>query len=456
MNMIHPLRWFCITAFAAVPSIAGAQASPPDLMTLDQVVARAVSSNPQVAGSRAGQREAAADLSAARASLFPKIGASESFTESTDPVFAFGAKLRQGRFTSADFALSTLNSPGPTGDYMSAVNANWTVFDWGLSRHQVRSARNLLMASEEQMQATQQSIAFAAIRAYYRALLADDEKTTTSAAVQRAQAFAKQAHDRTDTGMALVADAMQADVEVAMRKEEQAQAESNARLAYAEIAGVLGDLDKKLVLAAPTGTPPPLTEALATLQQQAVAKRPELLILHSRIAGADEMAKAGRASFGPQLSTFGNVQANNPHLFNGGASNWTVGARIDLQVFDGGSRRASISKATAQTQAGQAAYRQAETQVVLDVQRAFYSRQTAERQYAIAGDMLAKTQESLRAAQDRYGAGLVTVTEVLHQQEQLRDMEINRTQALHQWWIADAQLRLATGALEVPSLGAKQ
>jgi len=61
--------------------------------------------------------------------------------------------------------------------------------------------------------------------------------------------------------------------------------------------------------------------------------------------------------------------------------------------------------------------------------------------------MLTKTQETLRTTLDRYSAGLVTVTDVLSQQEQLRYMELTRVQSLYRWWIADAQLRLATGNL---------
>jgi multidrug efflux system outer membrane protein len=155
------------------------------------------------------------------------------------------------------------------------------------------------------------------------------------------------------------------------------------------------------------------------------------------------------------VGTFANVQADNPHPLSGGATNWTVGGKIELQIFDGGARRADVSKASADAQVAQAALKQLETEAVLDVQRAFYARQTAQRKYAISDAMLSETRESLRTAQDRYRAGLVTVAEVLRQQEQLGAMELDRTQALHQWWIANAQLRLATGELVQPTAGVK-
>ena len=448
-------RHFVVVFIAALPSLLDAQAPARPVLTLDQAVGIAASSNPLVEAAHASESEAEAGVASARAPLFPKIGASETFTESTDPVFAFGARLRQGRFTSSDFSPAFLNSPGPTGDFTSTAGVAWTAFDAGVSKHQLRAARRFLSAAEQQTYGTQQSIAFATIRAYYRALLADDEKITTAAAVERAHAFAKEAHDRVDTGLALVADGMQADVEVSTQEEERTQAESNATLAYAELGGFLGDPTRQLTLARPAGTPEQTLVDLPRLQKQALAARQDLLALHSRIAGMEEQVKAGHASYGPQVSAFGNVEADNPHPLSGGATNWTLGAKVELQVFDGGARHAQIAKAVAQKQAAQAAYKQAETQAILDVQRAFYACQTAQRQFGIAGAMLNNAEETLRTAQDRYAAGLVTVSEVLRQQEQLHDIELNRTRAIHEWWIASAQLRFATGDLHVPDTGVK-
>jgi outer membrane protein TolC len=430
-----------------------AQLPAHDALSLDNAIAIARVANPQIGSAKADQREAAAQVSAVRSGLLPKIGASETFTDSTDPVFAFGARLRQGRFTASDFSPARLNYPAPTSDFMSTAGATWMLFDSGRTLHQLQAAHLALKAADEQAEATGQNIAFATVRAYYRALLSDEDKVATTAAVSRAEAFAKQAHDRVEMGMALEADAMQADVEVSLRKQDAAEAESNALLAYADLGGILGDPAKKLTLAAPTGTPAEISESLEQLEAEARNRRPDLLAGMNRVAAANDAVKASRAAYGPQISTFANVQADNPHLLGGGDNNWTVGGRIEMQVFDGGARRAEVAKAAAGLQAANANYKQAQTQSDLEVRQAYYARQTAQRQYGIADEMLRKTRETLRTAEDRYGAGLVTVTDVLREQEQLRDMELNRAQSLYQWWIADAQLRLAAGGMNGNTTG---
>ena len=448
-------RMLLIAVFATAPAIGIGQASPPMALTLDDAVAAACAGNPEILLAAAHQGAATAGVRAARAAMLPRIGVAETATESTDPVFAFGARLRQGRFTNADFSAPFLNDPGATSDYMSTAALDWTVFDSGRARHSIRGAQAAVTASRREADATAQNVAFETIRAYYRALLADDEEATTLAAVKRAQAFATETRDRVDAGMALVADAMQADVELSQRQEDETEAESNSALAYSDLAATLGDPAKTFTLAIPPGTPGENAKPLPVLQQEALQKRPDLLALRSRVVSATEQVRASRSAFGPQVGTYANVQADNPHPLGGGATNWTVGGKIELQVFDGGARRAEVSKASADAQIAQAALKQRETQAVLDVQRAFYARQTAQRKYAIADAMLNETRESLRTAQDRYRAGLVTVAEVLRQQEQLGGMELDRTQALHQWWIASAQLRLATGELVLPAAEVK-
>ncbi|HEV2275210.1 MAG TPA: TolC family protein, partial [Acidobacteriaceae bacterium] len=312
---------------------------------------------------------------------------------------------------------------------------------------QLRGARTAAAAAEEQTHATRQSVAFEVVRAYYRALLADQEKITTAAALAREKAFAKQAHDRVDAGMALASDGLQADVDVSQREQEAVEANSNALVAYAQLAGILGGEAQPFALVIPTGTPGHVAAPLESLEAAALEQRPDLQAARNEIASAKQSVHAGREAYGPQFSTFANIEADNPHLTGGGNSNWTVGAKAEIQLFDGGERRAQVSKANAQREMAEAAYKQAEIEAGIEVKQAYYAQQNAERQYGISGEMLTKTQETLRTTLDRYSAGLVTVTDVLSQQEQLRYMELTRVQSLYRWWIADAQLRLATGNL---------
>jgi outer membrane protein TolC len=428
---------------AAYPSWG--QDVPAEALSLQDAIALATTANPEASIAVAREREAKAGLQSARSALLPRVGASETFTDSTDPIFAFGARLRQGRFTSTDFSPDRLNYPPATSDFMSTVGATWMLFDSGRTIHQIRGARDTSASMEQQAKSTRQDLAYQAIRAYYRALLSDQEKLTMAAAVARARSFSKETHDRVNTGMALPAEGMQADVDVSQREQDAAEAQSNALLAYSDLAGVLGDSSKQFTLATPVGTPAPLTSSIGALQSLALKLRPNLAAARSKVVAAGEALRASHSAYGPQFSTFANVQADNPHLTGGGNTNWTVGAKVEIQLFDGGERRSQVSQSSAEREIAEASYRQAETQASLQVKQAYYAVQTAQRQYGTSEEMLVKARETLRTSTDRYDAGLVTVTEVLSEQEQLRSIELNRVESLYRWWIAAAQLRLATG-----------
>jgi outer membrane protein TolC len=196
----------------------------------------------------------------------------------------------------------------------------------------------------------------------------------------------------------------------------------------------------------PTGVPQIITSTLQELQDRAVKTRPDIAEARSRTIAAAQMVRASHEAYGPSLSSFANVEADNPHFTGGGNTNLIVGAKAEIQLFDGGARRAEVSKSIADREIAEATPTQAETQASLQVRQAFFAVQPAHRQYTISNQLLTKANETLRTALDRYGAGLATITEVLGQQDQLRSMELNRVESLYRWWTAEAQLRLASGA----------
>jgi outer membrane protein len=114
-----------VIAFAAgmmFPATALAQSSPVPL-TLHDAVSIALEKNPLRKAALADTHAASADTQTARSFLLPHIAFSETATRGNDQVYVFGTRLRQERFTQADFAPNHLNrracfssqSRGPTG-----------------------------------------------------------------------------------------------------------------------------------------------------------------------------------------------------------------------------------------------------------------------------------------------------------------------------------------------------
>src|ERR1022692_4071307 len=117
------------------------RAAEPCPLTLQQAVKIALEKNPLRKVAVGDTRVASADVREARSVLLPRLTFSETATRGNDPVYVFGSKLRQQRFTSADFALNTLNTPSPFGNFSTRFGGSWTLFDSFASWHGVNRAK---------------------------------------------------------------------------------------------------------------------------------------------------------------------------------------------------------------------------------------------------------------------------------------------------------------------------
>ena len=155
-----------ITALMALsmPSAALAQEchdTPP--LTLTQAVTIALEKNPERKAALADTRVAAADVNEARSSLLPRVAFSETATRGNDQVFVFGSKLRQQRFTTADFSLNLLNTPPPLNNYSSRFGATWNLFDTFASWRGIHRAELAKEAAEHQLERAAQEVVFGVV-----------------------------------------------------------------------------------------------------------------------------------------------------------------------------------------------------------------------------------------------------------------------------------------------------
>ena len=90
---------------------------------------------------QADVKAAQAGLSAARTGLLPRLNFAEDISRGNDPVYVFGTRLRQQQFTSADFALNSLNKPTPVGNFATRFSGQWMLFNWSGTQEQIRGTR---------------------------------------------------------------------------------------------------------------------------------------------------------------------------------------------------------------------------------------------------------------------------------------------------------------------------
>src|SRR5215469_7407285 len=445
---IVPKLLFAVTLAGGLLSETRGQTPQAPPLKLQEAIQLGLAHHPLVQGAQADALRARASVAEAKAGALPSISASQDVTLSDDPVFAFGTKLRQARFRSSDFDLASLNHPSPIGNFAASATANWVAFDSGATQKRIRSARNAAQAADLRGGFTDQEVANSVIGLYYRALLAESQVSTAQANLKRAQEIASDIRDRVHSGVALEADGMRADLAVQNAKDDLASAQSNVSVARNELSEVIGQpLLQDVALVAPATPAVDRTQQPQTDAQ--LSTRLDLQALDVEKASAQQKLASIRRTAGPQLSTFAQVESNNPHFVSGGSGNWTIGAKLEISVFDGGMRRAREQEATAQLAKVTAEKEQTLREAHNTVRTLQAQIEDLERRYATADQAIKANVEALQTSRDRYAAGLVPVSEVLNGEADLSASEFARLRAYYQLGIANSDLQLATGTFSI-------
>src|SRR5579863_521920 len=382
----------------SIPGFLCAQkAQQPSPITLQQAVNIALEKNPERKAALADTRAASADVREARSFLLPHVTFSETATRGNDPVYVFGSKLRQQRFTTADFALNVLNTPTPFGNFATRFGGTWNLFDSFGTWRAVNRAERVKEATGHQLERTNQEIIFRVVDSYYSVLLARKQLEVAEQSMKTAQAILNRSKDRFESGVVVESDYLSAQVRQATRRQELIRAQNNMALARAQLSTSMGisaetEFDPVEVLVEKNL---PVT-SIDDLEQKAVEKRPDLNRVRSEEEAQQQSVSIAKSSFGPRVDAFGGWEADNPTLLaGGGGSSWLAGIEVQFDLFDGGAKRAKLSHERALEEKASAVKEMATDAIRLEVRRAYFDLDAARQQVDVARATIAGAQESL-------------------------------------------------------------
>ena len=429
------------------------QEAQPTSLTLQQAVAIALEKNPLRKAAIADTKVASAGIREARSSLLPHLSFTETATRGDDPVYVFGSRLRQQRFTTADFALNSLNTPLPVGDFTTRFGGTWNLFDSFATWHGVNQARQMNEAAGHQLERTDQEIVFRVISSYYGVLLAAKQLEVAEQSAKTTRSIMDRSQARFDSGLVVESDLLMAKVRMAERQQEVIRDTNTLEEARAELNTAVG---------MPVESPFQLTEGLAEralpipalqdVEKQALTNRPDLKSIASEQAAQRQSVAIAKSSFGPRVNAFADWEMDNPTLLaGGGGNNWLTGIEVQFDIFQGGAKRAELSRQRALEDKVAAMKQAASDAVRLEVRRAYYETDANRQQIEVARAAIAQAQESLRINQDRYDSGLTTITDLLSAEEAARRSQTDYWEAVYRFQTSYANLELASGSLNPQS-----
>ncbi len=433
----------------ALPSSLFAQTAASSPLTLQQAVAIALEKNPLRKAAAADTKAASAGVQEARSFLLPHLNFSETATRGNDPVYVFGSKLRQQRFTGNDLALNRLNTPLPFGNFSTRFGGAWNVFDSFASWHGMTRARNMNEAAVHQLDRADQEILFRVVQAYYGVLLAQKQLEVADHAQQTAKSIMDRSQTRFDSGLVVESDLLSAKVRLAGREQDLIRAKNNVALAQAQLNTAMGvPLDSPYQVSGSSAERDLAAPSLPDLEQKALASRPDLKRIDSEQAAQQQSVSIARSSFGPRVNAFGSWELDNPTMLaGGGGNNWLGGIELQFDLFQGGAKKAALARERALADKIAALKQAAGDRVRLEVRQAYYEQDSTRQQVSVARTAIAQAQESFRINQDRYDTGLITITDLLGAEENVRRTQADYWSALYQFRVSYANLELASGTL---------
>jgi outer membrane protein len=443
-------QFFCVTGRSFSQSAAELSA-----LSLQQAASFALEKNPLRKAALADTKASSAGVREAQSFLMPHISFSESATRGNDPVYIFGSKLRQQRFTADNFAppLNKLNTPLPYGNFSTHFGGTWNLFDSFASWHGINRAKEMNVAATHQLERTDQEILFRVVQSYYGVLLASRQLDIAEQAEKTAKSIMDRSQVRFDAGLVVESDLLSAKVRFASREQELIRARSNLELARAQLNIAMGEpadaryqptdsLEQKSLAAAP------LTE----LEEKALTTRPDLKRIEAQQSAQELSVAIAKSSFGPRLNAFAGWELDNPtFLAGGGGNSWLGGIELQIDLFQGGAKRAALSRERANAEKIAALKQAASDAVRLEVRQAYFDQDASRQQVEVARTAIAQAEESLRINQDRYDGGLLTITDLLGAEEAALRSQADYWQAVYHYHISFANLELASGTLNLQS-----
>ena len=421
-------------------------------LTLAQAVARALENNPELAVDAPGRQAARSDFAATRAGYLPRLDFEQSYLAGNNPVFVFGTLLTQQRFTEANFALPSLNSPDAVKNLQTRVALQQNIWDFGRTRVRRDEARLGIDVADQSHEDHVRQVLLTVFEGYYSVSLARSSLETARIALQSAQALEDQAKSRVESGLTVEADLLRSRVYLSTAEQQRIQAQGQLEIAGAQLNRLMGEALggplRETAQLSPVTTPLPSEESLSAEQRQ---KRPDYQRLVTELHEAELAVQSRQKEFRPVLAGFASWEADNPSFKEYGGNNWTAGITLRWNLFAGGGDAAQRDAARQRLEQKRRQVAALESAMALEVRTAVIQYRAAEEQVKAAQAAETESEEGLRILRNRYDAGLATMTDLLSAETARSNARTALAGAIYKQRLGFAQVEYAAGILSPTS-----
>ncbi|NOZ19850.1 MAG: TolC family protein [Planctomycetes bacterium] len=409
--------------------------------TLQQCLDIALASNPEIAA-RAWDTDAAkARKDVATGELLPSVHAVGGYQyyvtpHAVVPISGFG---EPGAFSRSIFA----------GDLVVKM----PLFTGGRIISEIKAAELLQQASKHYLARTREELVFNVSSVFYNILARRRIIKSLEFSKKTLEEHRKRVEHLMAVQKAAKVDLLRTEVRLADLEQQLVRERNVVAIQHRVLVNLLGiDDSKKTFSIRGELLFPDVETHLPDALEGAYANRDDYLAARAELEAQAKRVDAARAGRWPTISAEGSygkrwaTRRDNDRL-NGSPTQdaGSVGAVVDMPLFEGGRISARIREEKAKLHAAQERLRQLELRVRLDVERAVLNVKSSRARVVATEKAIEQGKESLRIEREKYDLGKGSITDVLDAQSALLDAQTNYYRALAEYNTSIAELRLATG-----------
>jgi outer membrane protein TolC len=416
------MKRIVMVAFVALSvSLLSVPAAGEEAMSLQEAVRTAMENNHDLrafGNSVSAQQE---DIGIARSSLLPKITFEERFMRTTNPTYAFMAKLNQERFTQQDFDISSLNSPRAVNDFQTSFSFEQPLFARkayvGLDM-----ARTEFTAKKEDYTRKQQEIALKVVHSYLMVLTAKEYVTVSEKAVEDRKEHLRIAELRYSNGLGLYSDTLRASTALTDAEQKLVSAQKNLDVAKRALGLLLGKTEPVETVSERLEIPLLDIEYYSNASQD----RKDIKSLESRYENARNGLRLAESGYFPVIGIGGSYQLNDHRRPLGAeGESWQFMAFLRWDLLDGMRREHERSKAKYQISEAEEHLNGLRKAVSFRVFEAYLTAKETMKNAELSRSALKTAEEGKRLVRVRYENSLSPIIDLLDAQLSLDHARAN-------------------------------
>jgi len=395
---------------------------------LQQLIRTAIKQNYDLQIATERIKEARAQVTVTRSSLFPQVGGNADFSGGKE-------NLEQSRF---NFLTLT-------------ADAAFQVDLFGKLRRATEASRAQLLATEDARQTVILTLVSDLASDYFALLQLDLQLQITHDTVKTQEDSVKLTDFRVQHGVATKLDVLQAKEVLDSANAQIPDLERQIAQEENAISILLGDYPQAVTRGLPLVEQPLPPTVPPGLPSTLIERRPDIREAEQELIAANAQIGVAKAQFFPQISltgsgggSFGRSSAFSS-LMTTQLGIWSYGAQVSQPIFTGGALTGNLRSAESEHQQALIAYRQTIQRAFGDVSDALIGYQKLHQVRVRQEETVADLRESVRLSDMRYRGGTTTYLEVLDGQRSLFSAELTLAEARGAEYQSLVQLYRALG-----------